>query len=57
MHPLKIKNEHQIILTERPLGPDAPEGPWGPGPPLGPGKPGAPAIPAAPCRRYQSIYD
>lgn len=38
-----------MVLTARPLGPEAPEGPWGPGPPLGPGKPGAPATPGMPC--------
>lgn len=45
-----------MVLTARPLGPEAPEGPWGPGPPLGPGKPGAPATPGVPCGINQKIH-
>lgn len=47
---------NQMVLTARPLGPEAPEGPWGPGPPLGPGKPGAPATPGVPCGINQKIH-
>lgn len=45
-----------MVLTARPLGPEAPEGPWGPGPPLGPGKPGAPATPGVPCGINPKIH-